>query len=32
MDDLERTIHVTQDEREAFDKSSELFNMAITPY
>ena len=32
MDQLEAVIDVTQEERDAFDKSSELFNMAITPY
>ena len=32
MDQLEKVISVTQDERDAFEKSHELFNMAITPY
>jgi lysine 2,3-aminomutase len=32
MDQLEACINVTQEERDAFDKSSELFNMAVTPY
>lgn len=32
MDQLEKVLDVTQEEREAFDKSSELFNMAVTPY
>lgn len=32
MDHLDACIDVTQEERDAFDKSSELFNMAVTPY
>ena len=32
MEQLEKVIDVTEDEREAFVKSSEIFNMAITPY
>jgi len=32
MEKLEAVINVTQEERDAFDKSSELFNMAVTPY
>lgn len=32
MDHLEACVDVTQEERDAFDKSSELFNMAVTPY
>ncbi len=32
MDQLEKVIDVTKEEHEAFDKSSELFNMAVTPY
>lgn len=29
---LEKIIDVTDEERQAFEKSSEMFNMAITPY
>jgi lysine 2,3-aminomutase len=32
MDQLEKVIHVVQDERDAFEKSHEMFNMGITPY
>ncbi len=32
MDQLEKVINVTSDEREAFAKSHEMFNMGITPY
>ena len=32
MDKLKVCIDVTPDEEQAFDKSSEIFNMAITPY
>lgn len=32
MDQLEKVIHVTQEERDAFTKSHEMFNMGITPY
>src|SRR4051812_2931932 len=32
MDVLERVIHVTQEERDAFAQSHEMFNMGITPY
>jgi lysine 2,3-aminomutase len=32
MEQLEKLIHVTPGEREAFAKSHEMFNMAITPY
>ena len=32
MDRLKEVINVTPDEEEAFEKSSELFNMAVTPY
>lgn len=32
MDHLDAVMNVTQEERDAFDKSSELFNMAVTPY
>jgi len=32
MDHLEAVMNVTQEEKDAFDKSSELFNMAVTPY
>ncbi|HLE00291.1 MAG TPA: KamA family radical SAM protein [Bdellovibrionota bacterium] len=32
MDQLENIIHVTADEREAFAKTHEQFNMGITPY
>lgn len=32
MDQLEKVIDVTQEERDAFDESSEMFNMAVTPY
>jgi lysine 2,3-aminomutase len=32
MDHLDAVLDVTQEERDAFDKSSELFNMAVTPY
>ncbi|MEO5668722.1 MAG: KamA family radical SAM protein [Bdellovibrionota bacterium] len=32
MDQLDAVLDVTQEERDAFDKSSELFNMAVTPY
>jgi lysine 2,3-aminomutase len=32
MEQLEKVIHVTQDERDAFQKSHEEFNMGITPY
>ncbi len=32
MEKLKEVINVTPDEEQAFEKSSELFNMAITPY
>lgn len=32
MDVLEKVIHVTAEEREAFAQSHEMFNMGITPY
>ncbi len=32
MDKLKDVIDVTDDEQMAFDKSTELFNMAVTPY
>lgn len=32
MDQLEKVINVTQEEREAFAASHEMFNMGITPY
>jgi len=32
MEVLEKVINVTQEERDAFDKSNEDFNMGITPY
>lgn len=32
MEKLKEVINVTSDEEQAFDKSSEMFNMAITPY
>lgn len=32
IDQLEKAISVTQEEREAFAGSTEMFNMAITPY
>jgi lysine 2,3-aminomutase len=32
MEQLEKVINVTQDERDAFAKSHEMFNMGITPY
>ena len=32
MDVLEKVINVTEDERNAFAQSHEMFNMAITPY
>ncbi len=32
MEKLRDVIDVTADEEQAFDKSSELFNMAVTPY
>jgi lysine 2,3-aminomutase len=32
MDQLEKVIQVTQDERDAFAQSHEMFNMGITPY
>src|SRR6476646_3021149 len=32
MDQLEKVINVTPEEREAFAKSNEMFNMGITPY
>lgn len=32
MDALEKVIHVTDGERQAFAQSHEMFNMAITPY
>ncbi len=32
MDQLEKVIHVTQEERDAFAQSHEMFNMGITPY
>jgi lysine 2,3-aminomutase len=32
MEQLEQVIHVTDDEREAFQGSHEKFNMGITPY
>ena len=32
MEQLEKVIRVTADEREAFAKSHEMFNMGITPY
>lgn len=32
FEQLEKVVNVTQDEREAFAKSNEMFNMGITPY
>ncbi len=32
MDQLQSVINVTPDEREAFEKSNEMFHMGITPY
>lgn len=32
MDQLEKVIEVTQEERDAFTQSHEMFNMGITPY
>src|ERR1700691_5089 len=32
MDQLEKVIHVTDEEREAFAKSDAMFHMGITPY
>lgn len=32
MEQLEKVIHVTQEERDAFSASHEQFNMGITPY
>lgn len=32
MPQLERAIHVTDEERMAFEKSNEMFHMGITPY
>jgi lysine 2,3-aminomutase len=32
MDVLEKVIHVTDEERNAFAQSNEMFNMGITPY
>jgi lysine 2,3-aminomutase len=32
FEQLEKVIQVTEDERNAFEKSHEMFNMAITPY
>lgn len=32
LDQLERTIDVTDDERQAYNGSVEMFNMSITPY
>jgi lysine 2,3-aminomutase len=32
MEQLEKVIHVTDDERAAFQSSHEMFNMGITPY
>lgn len=32
MDQLEKVIQVTQEERDAFAQSHEMFNMGITPY
>src|SRR5437868_7050046 len=32
MEQLEKVINVTQEERDAFAQSHEMFNMAITPY
>jgi len=32
LDQLEKVLQVTQDEREAFQKSHEMFHMGITPY
>lgn len=32
MEQLEKVINVTQDERTAFEKSNEMFHMGITPY
>jgi len=32
MEQLEKVIHPTSDEREAFAQSHEMFNMGITPY
>ena len=32
MDQLEKVIHVTEEERNAFAESHEMFNMGITPY
>ena len=32
IEQLEKVIHVTQEERSAFSQSNEMFNMGITPY
>ncbi len=32
MEQLEKVVKVTPQEREAFEKSNEMFNMGITPY
>src|SRR6476620_3980062 len=32
MDQLEKVVSVTDDERRAFAQSNEMFNMGITPY
>ncbi len=32
MEQLEKVIHVTAEERDAFAQSNEMFNMGITPY
>ena len=32
MEQLEKVIHPTSDEREAFAQSHEMFNLGITPY
>jgi len=32
IEKLEKVITVTEEEREAFDKSNELFHMSVTPY
>ncbi|MBN22195.1 MAG: lysine 2,3-aminomutase [Bdellovibrionaceae bacterium] len=32
LEQLEKVIHVTPEEREAFEKSNDLFHMGITPY
>ena len=32
MDQLEKVVNVAPEEREAFEKSHEMFNMGITPY